>query len=296
MLVILLLSLFLLTYSIYNEFVDKRSAQKRIKTLDNFLLSSEQDMNRGVYIAGFRSIFIMESKIAESGNYISSAKVSAEELIMNGTLYNEAQPLMTGATLPEIISSLNEKAQKVNANITLTQTSLNVTQTNPWKVRFTLNVKLKLIDKGGLAFWEKNESFSAEVPITNFDDPLYIVSTAGVKTNKITKTPYQIPINGNDVTNLTAHATNYYYTSSSLAPSFLNRLSGNMTADQNGIESLINLQDLASKGISVKDKTIVDYIYFSSDNPSSSHIIGTPSWFKLDQPHLAVYGVQNITG
>ena len=95
--------------------------------------------------------------------------------------------------------------------------------------------------------------------------------------------------NGTDVTNLFKHAENSFYINSTTAPSFLNRLEGKFTPDPNGIESLVYLPNLPLS----KDKSCVDYIYFSSNDPTTGHIQGMPSWFKLDDDHIVSY---NLTG
>ncbi len=80
------------------------------------------------------------------------------------------------------------------------------------------------------------------------------------------------------------------------------RLAGNFNSSAYGIESLVDLDELNSKGVSVKDKSIVDYIYFRNNNPQAYHVQGAPSWFKLDnrsntegnQTHLELYQVTNL--
>ena len=121
------------------------------------------------------------------------------------------------------------------------------------------------------------------ISVTNFEDPIYSISTNGLITNSINKTPYEVPI---AIGNLPDHVENSYYIAHSDAPSFLNRLEGNLSDDANGIESLVYLPRLPSPEI----KSCVDYIYFSTDNPATSGVSGMPSWFKLDTPHLSVYG------
>ncbi len=63
-----------------------------------------------------------------------------------------------------------------------------------------------------------------------------------------------------------------------------------------GIESLIYLPKLSGAGLEIKDKSCVDYIYFSINNPASHNIQGMTSlsWFKLDDAHLAIYNAVAI--
>jgi len=289
MMVILLFSLFLASFTFYSGIKERQTTQKRVESMNNFLLSLEEDLPRKLFVSGFRSIFIMETKIIESGNFITELDSKFQEIFFNGTYNNENQEIMLGATFPEIESSFLETAEKINVNLSLNNPQLIVQQSDPWNIDFILNLELTMEDKSNLASWTKQNQIIVKVPIENFEDPVYLVNTNGLANNKIKKTPFQIFVSGSDYTNLSKHSENSYYFSNSNAPSFLNRLTGDLSADENGVESLVNLQELSQRGINVIDKSVVDYIYFSSNNPSSCFIQGMPSWFKLDLDHLETY-------
>ena len=294
-LTIVLISLFLLTYGIYNEFKERTSEQKRVKTLNGFLQSLEADLERQAYIMGFRAIFIIESKIGETGVYSSSVLAQTNEIIKNGTLEGISQPLMIGATFNEIVTTANEKALKLNAEINFTSPTITVFQTDPWNVIIQINSTMHLRDRNNKAAWILNKSIEVPIRVENFEDPLYTLNTNGLITNKITKTPTTLFTQGSDVSVLLAHATNSYYTETPLAPNFINRLEGNLTPSPTGIESLVNLQELSGAGVIVQDKTVIDHIYFSGQTPLSYRIQGMPSWFKVSSDHLTLYGVENLT-
>ncbi len=290
--VLVLVSLFFITYTFYTEITKADSSRQRVETMNNFLLSIEQDLERQVYIAGFRTIFLLEDKIAETGTYISNPEAAFEESFFNGTLYGEPQPIMQGATFNDIVLAINDKARKMNVNVTMENPSLDFAQEDPWHVTATLTTSFNMRDANGLAAWNKTQIIKARISVENFEDPLYIISTNSIVTNQINKTVYQPFVEGTDVSNLTKHALGSYYVASPLAPSFLDRLQGLSQANPQGIESLVNLQELPSP---VQDKTAVDYIYFSTQNPTSFHIQGMPSWFRLDQSHLSLYNATNLT-
>lgn len=291
-LAIALLFLFLASYTLYSVVEDRKAIQKRIETLNNFVFSIEQDLPRQLYVSGFRAIFLSGKRITDTGGYIDDSTLRLEELLLNGTIYGTPQPLMKGANLSGIQDSLNEKASKINANVALSNPSLAVSQEDPWHVKFALETDLAIKDNTDLASWNRTTTIATYVPIENFIDPIYFVNTGGEVPNKINKTPYTSFVTGNDVSNLTLHVENSLYLASARAPSFLNRLEGNLSADENGIESLVYLPDLTSP----KSKSVVDYIYFSADNPVTYGIDGMPSWFKLDNEssHLDVYGVEHL--
>ena len=202
---------------------------------------------------------------------------------------------MSGVKFSDIQNLLNARASEINADGSLINPVLTVTQEDPWSVKVNLTAELTIHDKTNLALWNKTLTTLSYISIENFEDPVYVLKTNGKVTNKINKTIYGVFVSGTDVTNLTSHLENSYYIASPLAPSFLYRLQGNMSASENGIESLVYLPKLLQQGITPKDKTDVDYIYFSSDTPTSHHIAGMPSWFRVDAAHLATYQVSGLT-
>ncbi len=169
-----------------------------------------------------------------------------------------------------------------------------MSQVSPWNVRFNFRGDFYFADIGGSASWNKTLNLAVDIPIDNFNDPFYIKGTNGNVVNKFVKTPFSSFVSGSDITNLTNHSLNSYYISSSSAPSFLKRMQGDFSSDANGVESLVNLQELSSEGVNVQQKSVVDYIYFNSaSNPANCNVLpsGMPSWFRLDDSHLATYEV-----
>lgn len=288
-LVILIFSLFLASFTFYSGIKERKAAQKRIESMNGFLNSVEEDLPRKLFVSGFRSIFLIETKITETGQYSSNLDGNLQEIFFNGTLNQQPQDLMIGATFPELEQDIMDSARKINVNISLNNPSLSISQQDPWNVAFALTVNIVMEDRGGLASWNKTKTLVGLIPVENFEDPVYIVNTNGLVVNKIIKEPFPYFVNGSDISNLLNHSENSYYAESPDAPSFLDRLQGVITESPNGIESLVNLQELSQRGINVQDKSVVDHIYFSAGNPGACHVPGMPSWFKLDDEHLSLY-------
>ncbi len=283
---ILIVSLLIITYTAYSAAGERKTIQRRIETMNTFAHSLEQDISRKIFISGFRSIFTFENKIIETGLYISSVNDSFQEMFFNGSLNGNAQSIMIGATLTDILDSIITIGDKVNIKVNITNAKVIIDQTDPWNVRVKLTGNFTIKDSGNLASWERELSTESFIPIFYFDDPIYIIKTGGIIIQKINQTIYPTF----DSSSLLIHTQQNYYKSSSDAPSFLDRLEGNLGANnENGIESLVNLQNLESKGISINQKSIVDHIYFSSSNPIYCQASGMPSWFYLDNSHLALY-------
>jgi hypothetical protein len=292
--VITIILLFMSSYGVYSIVKSRDSVNKRIETLNSYVDSTEKDLPRAVYISTFRIVFLLEQKIIDRSEYITNFDSAFKEAFYNGTFNGVVEPIMYGATLPGIIQSANSKASKINGNVNFIAYNLTVYQEDPWNVMVNLTGNLVLRDNGGLASWNKTESFVAKVPIENFEDPIYFISTSGLVTNKIRRSPYSNFVSGSDVTNLTLNIENSYYINSSTAPSFLDRFEGDLGASNpNGIESLVYLPKLSAQSIIIEDKSCVDYIYFSSNDPLSKGVkhVSWP-WFRLDYNHFSIYGAE----
>lgn len=292
---ITILTLFASTYTVYTLFKDRAPINHRITTLNNFVASVEQDLPRQTYISGYRAIFLFNKRIVDTGAYISDINASLNELFFNGTLYGIHQDLMDDATFSGLESSLEKNAETINANLSLQNPTISISQEDPWNIKITLNTTLIIKDRGNLASWNRTASTTSLIPITNFDDPIYSKNTAGKVLNRINQTPYQIFVTGTNYTNLTNHFQNSLYKASTSGPNFLMRLKGNLSSDPNGIESLVNPQKLADAGISAKYKSVVDYIYFSTFDPVKYKIPAVPNLILDNESnHLAIYNVSAV--
>lgn len=293
---ITLLSIFAVSYGTYSLIQDRSSINKRINTLNNFVASVEQDLPRQLFVSGYRSIFLFNKKIIETSEYIDDVNDSINEIFFSGTLDGTTQDLMTDATFTAIQNFLSNNANKINAEVNLLDPKIELTQDDPWNLKFTLSITLIITDKGGLASWNRSASIVSFVPITNLEDPLYSANTQGKVTNKVNQTPYLTFVTGANVANLKDHFQNSYYKASTSAPSYLKRLEGDLSADPNGIESLVYPQDLTDAGINVKQKSVIDYIYFSTSDPQAYRVSAISNNFIIDDQdnHLALYNVTAI--
>jgi len=292
---ITILTLFAATYTTYTLYQDRTPLNYRITTLNNFVASVEEDLPRQTYISGYRAILIFSKHIAETGTFIENPQAALSELFFNATLNGETQDLMSDATFSTMENFLETNAEKINANLTLQNPTISISQTDPWNIEITLTTTLTILDKGGLATWNKTSITQSLIPITNFDDPIYSANTAGKVLNRINQTPYQTFVVDSDYSNLISHFQNSLYIASTSAPNFIMRLEGNLSASPTGIESLVNPQDLSDVGINAKYKSVVDYIYFSTSDPSKYTFPAVTNLILDDQDnHLAIYNVSGV--
>jgi hypothetical protein len=294
-LAIALLSLFAVSYSVYSFVQSREGIDKRIKTMNSYVSSLEEDIPRKLYISGYRIIFLMEEKIIEDGQYLKDIDANFSGAFFNGTLYGvnhnaTNEGILYGTTFSDIVRDINRNANQLNIDVNFVEPEVSISQDDPWHVKVSLKSNLIIKDKGNLANWSRTSAIYTYIPIKNFEDPVYIVNTGARVVNKFEQTIYS-PVSGN----LLLHAENSYYTNHTDAPSFLQRLEGNLTADsnRNGIESLINTHNLSSQGWQVKPKCIIDYIYFNDTNNPATHTpdLSNP-WIVIDnsEEHTSLYG------
>jgi len=285
LLVITILSLFLLSYSFFSVIEDRKSVQRRIDTMNSFLFSLEEDIQRQLFISGFRIIFLFEKNILVSGNYITDLDSTFDEAFFNGTIYgssdNDTSLLMNGAKFSDIKALIQEKGLGINVNVSLGSPQVSISQDDPWNVKITLTTDFFMEDLSGLASWNKTWVVSGFVPVENFDDPLYTVHTSGTVLNRINRTRY---VSFSDSVELLDHAQNSYYMNNTEAPSFLDRLQGDLTAQNvNGIESLAVPKLPSIAGVSIVDH---EYIIGTAGSTVGG---GMPPYFLIDSGHTGLY-------
>ena len=282
---IVLISLFLITYLSVSLLESRKSLATRIGTLNSFILSADQDLDRRLYIFGYRVIFLMEQKIADTATYIPNVNTSFQEAFYNGTFEGVKMEDLEGASFSELIQRLDEMASSVNAIISFKNPNFRVIQVDPWTIKLILEGDLSIRDSTGLVSWNRTSVTNSFISIQGFEDPVYYVETRGKVSNKITKTIYS-PFNS---TSLYSHAKNSFYINSTLAPNFLMRLEGNFSSDVNGIESLVYVPGLPQE-YSVTGESCVDYLYFNSKSDPGSSVSGIP-WLYLDNAHNQTYKI-----
>ncbi len=269
------------------------SIQERIRTLDGFLRDLDADVPRAAYIAGYRALLAMEQYVSERG-YVPHPEPLLREAFLNGTLDGDAYPVLENSSFQLYLARAQRTAQDVGIRLTITLNDVTLRQDTPWSITAQLNMSFNVTDKDGLARWDYTATIPAEISILGTRDPVYIVGTLGRVPNTFRKSPYSNDemVDGNDTTVLYNETAAMYYREDPHAPSYLQRLAGNLTGtSKNGISSLVNLDALNTQGLLIKTYTsIVDNIYFSNQTPTiwcPDPAAGSPlqTWFQLDDEH-----------
>jgi len=288
---IVIISLFVLSASFFSTVALRKSVQKRVETLSDFVSNTESDLSRQISIFGHRAVLSMISEISGGGavDYLSiSVEDAVNEAFFNATIGGNPSDILTDTTFYELQDLLRQRAATISAVANLTNPRINMTQDDPWNVKIVFSADLFVEDKNKLVSWNKTFSTDVYIHIQNFTDPVYIVGTGGTDNPRLTKTNITIF----DITTLGEQLDNRYYRNHTGAPSFIDRLEGNIVSPrypEYGVESLVHLQQL---GLPDTGQSIVDYIYFSSSG-AGCRVSGAPySWVRLDSPgHTTAYGV-----
>lgn len=287
-----------ITYSAYTTSrLNERMSpvQTRIETVNFFIKDVEKDLSKGIYIAGYRAMLSLNQHITTNGTYLDDVNLRFKEAFMNGTIKNISYLLMQDSTFTDWANKISAEADKVDVLFNYTINEVKVNQSNPWAVDIGVNITLEISDKRNTSYWIREKYLETKVSIIDFEDPLYIVNSGGRVTSTIRISPISTFVNNGNVLNLLIHTNSSYYIVHNDSPSFLMRLEGNVDNSSLGIESLVNLDKFIAQGLPLKDKSIVDSVYFGNRSAVNHRINSTPEWFKIDQDHLETYQVEDIT-
>lgn len=296
---IALISLVVFSFTIYTSYKlrDKvMVTETRIYSMNSFIDDVEKDIERGLYISGFRALMSMEQYITDNGIFLYDINSRFKEAFLNGTINNSQMGLMNESTFINWTQRIKEQAIKLDIIVDFNINDVIIYQENPWTANIGLNVTLNVKDVKKTASWQRPLYITTNISIQEFEDPLYVINSYGRVTNTIIKTTITDFIGpNNETTNLKIHVNNSYYIESDTAPSFLMRLEGNLSSSVYGIESLVNLEKFQAQEVPIRSRSVVDYIYFGDQSTTNYNIKNMPSWFKLDEEHLGTYECEDLT-
>ena len=270
--------------------------ETRIYSMNSFIDDVEKDIERGLYISGFRSLMSMEQYITNNGIFLYDTNSCFKEAFLNGSINNSQMGLMNESTFINWTQRIKEEAVKLDIIVDFDIHDMIIYQENPWAVNIAINVTLNVEDVKKTASWQRPLYITTNISIQELEDPLYVINSHGRVTNTIIKTDITDFIGpNNETTNLKTHVNNSYYIESNTAPSFIMRLEGNLSGSPYGIESLVNLEKFQAQEVPIRDRSVVDYIYFGDQTTTNFNIKDMQSWFKLDGGHLETYECEDLT-
>ena len=271
------------------------SQTNRVLVMDAYLENLEEDLPRAAYIACFRSLIAMEEYIATTGTFTTDFDGMFTSLFTNGTINGTAYGIMNQSSFVDFTQRFSTIAARQGMSANLTVLAVNASQSDPWFVDLVATVHIQLRDTATSVSWNRTVQITSRVPITDIKDPLYSVGTQGraphvVRQGNITP-PYVGA--GNDTTPLQQILNNSWYIATSVAPSFLQRFSGDLSSDPNGIMSFVDVTELRAQDIIVDScKSVADYVFFGPANSDPNKYLAgmDPNIFWLDDGTIAAIG------
>jgi len=291
--VIVILIIFFFSYEIISIKKENGATKRRVDALGSFVFSMEKDIERRFYIGMSRAFLVLVEYTIQTGNACEDINLTLNEIWQNGTLKGTPKEIMKGATLNDMTAFFEKYGKNINLNVSIKQKDFYVYQNEPWKIKAAIILEINVSDISEIAKWDSTKEFITEIQVEGLEDPLYMIKSNGLISNKIKKSEKEAFVDEMDVRGLMEHLSKMEYIHSSLAPSFLDRLQGKTTPSPYGIESLVNLEKIPKELIK-KDISVVDYMYLTENYTKSFKIKGMPSWFQLDENHLEVYNVSHL--
>ena len=314
---IIAMSLFIVIFTPQSEVSYKKNSEAiktRIFVIDNYVLELESNyLEVALRAASYKTILSLVYYVNQTRAPISNLDKSFYEVVRTGNISNPLPVPIDSITGKKIMKSnylmnftdkiaeTSEDALNVNTSIRINNAS--ITQVSPWELKSILDVNITVQSNEGE--WKRNNVIvTTSFSIEEVPDPYYLLNLNGGYSNKVKRSSMEF-----DEWNLTyvrEHLRNgtYVHWKDSQAPSFLMRLSGDMSNSTCcGIESLVNPNRLTVPDV---QESYVDYQFWTStvDDCKEIYNITNPNspatekglwdefpFFKLDLDHTALYNI-----
>lgn len=287
---------------------DVEATEVRIATMNSFVKDLENSIGDAAFIVAFRTLLSLEDYMMDKKKFMGeddSPNLAAgfEELFLYGTITTgvntEGMGLMHNNSFFNWTERMKVQANKTGIELDFTVNDVSISHSSPWIVDVSVDLTIAANDKKSNTKLTINRAYTKKINITGFVDPLYMVnnkmgSDIGIVNNTIRITPVSP---AEDDSDLNTHLLNSYYIEHTDAPSYLMRFENNLGSSPYGIESLVNSQKLIDKGLTARDRSAVDFIYYGAQSTTNCEVKDPNySWFKLDKlpdpSHLDFYDAQ----
>lgn len=283
-------------------FQDKQEMQAtRIQLMNDFVADFNQDVHRATYITSFRTLLALEDYIASnSGTFFNDTELAFQEAFFNGTINGSSATLLNASSFTDYLNRINFLAESIGLQSNMTVVNITLSHTGPWRVDVAVHMRVNITDTKNIAAWHFQEIYTTSIPIFDLRDPLYSKFTDNAIPNTIRQSPFPFLVNtsSNDTTHLALHVNGSYYLASSLAPSFLQRFENNLTPSPYGIESIVNIGDIAAQDKDVYENRIkVDFMYFndlSADKICDVDTLSSSLYFVISDDRTLLYEIDGL--
>jgi len=305
--VITAISLVMLSYQIKTEFKEEIKAEtfvNRAELINQFIDNFEKDLSRTLKLSTKSSFESAYNYMKSTGYLGSNFDLRMKELILFGTILGTPQATSEDKTIYSWLEGINLIANQLNINISLDEISIYLTQKDAWTINITMTTNVSISDNLGQLKWNYTLIKNTMLDISNegLPDPVYYIESVGTMENLIKKTNYSTfwyNLSGSiNVDYLTNHVTNQFYHNNSNAPSFIMRYKGDLSSNEYGIESFVNI--VSGSAVCTNSVTgdcsvcTTDYQFFSEGCSSPKQIENMEPRFKIDNSDTENYNLDDI--
>ncbi len=279
--------------------------ETRIRILNSYVENFFDYADGAGSIAGYSAL---QGIITDMGTRIpKSYNQNFEREYINCTLTgnlanNRLCPGMINKTLATYLDSISALARReLNINSTYSIGPMNVTQaTDAFSIELIANITLSI--KDGYANISDNRLVTSSVGIEGLPDPVYLMN--GTYTQMIKKNSLNKKEGDWNITDLQDLYYNHAYRNYKEGISIINRIKGNFTPNDFGIESLVNQSMLTYDVDYYENDSMVDYLVWLKLKPlackgnatvvkiNNSAII-SPAGFQIDEEHRLSFNVSS---
>lgn len=267
--------------------------------ISNFANSVSQDVPRIFRITSKRALISAINEIDINGTPLLDAQANIVELMLNSSINNKSSPFMNASSLKEWASRMENQSNNYGFKTNITFLYVNVTPYDSFNLEFSMRLFVNSTDYDGIVSIVRTYNETFILSLEGMEDVLYPLNTGGFVRRLIRKANFTV-FGASAVDDA---ITLERYTSTQEGGSFLDRMEGKnylqkKYADQSslqiGLESFVNLQEIASRGLPIKEnQTNIDHLYFNSSTFNGCLVTASNySWLKLDYPHNETYGVE----
>ncbi|MFP4567577.1 MAG: hypothetical protein ACLFN8_01405 [Candidatus Woesearchaeota archaeon] len=289
----LLVSVLLIVFFSMQDFTFDESVSSKLRRVgfaNDFVSGFNQDLERALNIASFRSMVALEEHIASTGSFLNDTEAYFVEVLESGLINGSAYQIMDNSSLSVYLERVNIIASNFGIEVDVQINDIVLDQFDAWNLFVSINASVLILDTTGLANWSYIRVYESVVPISNLRDPLYTVSTRNRVSNTVRE--FNKSFSSSNISNFFEFLEGSYYVESpNAAPSFIQRFSNNVSPSPFGIESLVDVLEISDQDLDTFPSRVkIDFIYFNDLSvPETVCVIGgVPSGYHLILPNSSV--------
>lgn len=259
-----------------------------VVSMQKFIDDTLNDFDRAFYIASYRTILSANEYITSQTDFLTEHDLLT--LTVNGSVNTQIINLSASDNLNDWKKSINSIAKDFKIDFNATFNELKIYHSSPWYLDFEVNVTFNFSSQDKKTNFTFEQIRNTRVSIIGFEDPFYSYFSQGTSFSSINKSLYSFDeLYGNE-SRIDSFALDGHYIENNDAPSFLNRIYGNFSSDKNGIERMINVEELNLEFYI--NSSVIDHLYWQGE--IQNYLVENSSlyWLRLDQEHLDYYGLE----